>query len=112
MAKLYGLLAEFANNTEVEKLKRDTIQAKKSIINAFAILDTDNWDKVQEEVTNAERKMVEIMSEISKTEDKRKFNVNKSYILIEELKNSLATHDKGIFYLKYKNLIEELNTLV
>ena len=56
--------------------------------------------------------MVQIMNEVRKTEYKRKFNINKSYILIEELKNSLGTHDKGIFYLKYKNLIEELNTLV
>ena len=31
--------------------------------------------------------------------------------LIEELKNSLATKDTGIFYLKYKNTIEELNIL-
>ena len=38
-------------------------------------------------------------------------NINKSYILIKDLQNSSNNTDKDIFYIKYKNLIEQLNIL-
>ena len=111
-ANLYSLLIEFSTKTEIEPLKKDTIIIKSQILNAYAYVETEEWDKVQENIINAEKKMTETMTEISKEEDQRKFNVNKTYILLEELKNSLDTKDKGIFYIKYKNLLEEMNNLI
>ena len=59
----------------------------------------------------AEGKFLEILNNVSKDKDQRKYNINKTYILIEELKNSLSKKDKQLYYVKYKFLIEELNTL-
>lgn len=59
----------------------------------------------------AEGKFLETLNNVSKDKDQRKYNINKTYILIEELKNSLGTKEKEVFYVKYKFLIEELNTL-
>lgn len=111
-AKMYSLLPEFASKGNIEELKQNTIMAKSSIIKAYSNLEKEDWEKVLEEVQNAENKFVQIMSNVEKSENKLKYSINKSYILIEELKNSLPTKDKGIFYIKYKNLIEELNTMI
>ena len=59
----------------------------------------------------AEGKFLEVLNNKSKDKDQRKYNINKTYILIEELKNSLSKKDKQLYYVKYKFLIEELNTL-
>lgn len=111
-AKLYNLLPEFAKKSDIEEVKKTVIETKSNIMQAYAKVEKEEWDKVTEETKNAENKFLQIINNISKKEDKRKFNINKSYILIQELKNSLSTKDKGIFYIKYKNLIEELNTLI
>lgn len=112
LARMYNILPEFIKNTEIEQLKKDTIEIKTNILNAYAYVDKNEWDKVQGEVINAEKKMVKTMNDTSKKQDQRKFNINKSYILIEELKNSIPLQEKQIFYIKYKNIIEELNTLI
>ncbi len=108
---MYGFLAEFTNNSEMEDIKKNAIATKSYILNSYTFLENDDWEKVQIEVYNAEKKFSEIMKDLNKKEEKRKYNINKTYILIQELKNSLATKDKGIFYVKYKNLLEELNVL-
>ena len=38
-------------------------------------------------------------------------SINKSYILIKELQNTNQNSDKDIFYIKYKNLMQELNNI-
>ncbi|MCI8620716.1 MAG: hypothetical protein HFJ50_02630 [Clostridia bacterium] len=106
------MLSFFVNESEVDKFKKDIVSMKANIINSYAYVDMENWEKVQEEIGGAEKKIAQMMSEVSKEGDKRNFNVNKVYILVEELKNSLVHKDKVIFYIKYKNLIEEINTLI
>lgn len=112
IAKLYSFLPEFLNNTEIEETKKNIIQTKSYILNAYSNMDAENLDGVKTEVQNAENTFSQIVNNINKENDQRKFNINKAYILIEELKNSLSEEKSGIFYLKYKNLIEELNTLM
>ena len=41
----------------------------------------------------------------------KEYKVNKTYVLIKELQNSLGYKDKKMFYIKYKNLMESINTL-
>jgi len=112
LAKLYSHLPKFAkNNTKLDEIKKETLQAKSYIINAYAYAETTNWDKIEEEVSKAENIFKNLVNDVKYIEDKRKYNIDKSYILIEELKNSLKLKDTEIFYLKYKNLLEGLNVI-
>ena len=111
-AKLYSLLPELAKKSEIQVLKIDIIEVKSNIINAYASIESKSWEKAESEVSKAEKSMEIVMSDISKKEDQRKYNINKIYIQIEEIKNSLSTKDMEIFYIKYKNLIQELNTVL
>lgn len=111
LAAMYAFLPEFANYSKIDDLKKNTIKTKSHIINSYAFLQNEDWDKVQQEVYNAEKKFSEIMKNLNNKEEQRKYNINKTYILIQELRNSLATKEPGIFYVKYKNLLEEMNVL-
>jgi len=112
IAKLYSLLPEFSNNSNMGELKKNTISTKSNIMNAYASLETENWENVTKEIAEAEAKFEKYVKDIGNQAENRRFNINKIYILIEEIKNSLPTKDKGIFYIKYKNLIEEMNSLM
>ena len=51
-----------------------------------------------------------VMNDMSFQEEKQ-YTVNKSYILLKELQSSVELQEKEIYYIKYKNLISEINLL-
>lgn len=110
-AKLYGYLPIFLNKSNPEEIRRDALEAKTYIVNAYAYAETENWDKMRTEIEKAENIFSNLVNDAKYVNDERQYNINKVYILIEELKNSLSAKDTGIFYLKYKNTIEEINIL-
>ncbi len=111
LAKLYGYLPKFLDKNGIEEIKRESLEAKTHIINAYAYAETENWEKMDTEIQKAENIFASLVNDAKYVNDQRKYNINKSYILIEELKNSIELKNKGIFYLKYKNTLEELNIL-
>lgn len=112
LAKIYGLIPEFAESIKMDDITKQVLKAKANIINAYAYVGEENWDSVNKEIESAESNFVQIINNLNNEEDQRKYIINKSYILIEELKNSLPTKEKDIFFIKYKNLIEEMNALI
>ena len=112
LARLYNIIPEFANYTAIDEIKKNTLQMKKYVINAYANVNSDNWETTIGETDKAERAFMQTMNNIGKEEERKKYNINKAYILLEELKNSLSKKDTEIFYIKYKNLLEEINVLI
>lgn len=111
-ARLYNYIKEFSNASQMEETKKKTIETKSHIVNSYAYVETGKWDKVVQEIGEAEKKFSEVLNNVDNENEQKKFGINKTYILIQELKNSLSTEDKEIFYLKYKNLLESLHGLV
>lgn len=111
IAKLYSYLPKFLDKNSEDEIKRETLVAKVYIINAYAYAETKNFEKMITEVSKAENIFKSLVNDARFAKDKRKYNINKAYVLIGELRNSLDTQDTDIFYVKYKNTIEELNIL-
>ena len=85
-------------------------QVKSYIINAYALVEQENWGEVEKNIIEAENIFKNITSNIEYMKNKE-YKVNKTYVLIKELQNSLQYKDKKIFYIKYKDLLENINTL-
>ncbi len=111
LAKLYSYLPKFLESNSENDIKAKILESKTYIINAYSLVETKNWDKINTEIAKAESILTSLVNDASLVEDERKYNINKAYILIEELKNSLNTQDVDIFYVKYKNVLEQLNIL-
>ena len=75
------------------------------------LLKVGNFEKMEIEISKAEGIFANLVNDAAFVNDQRKNNINKAYVLIGEIKNSLYTKDTGIFYLKYKNALEELNVI-
>ena len=109
IAKLYSYLPDFFGSKSNNKILKIVIGTKSHIINAYAFAETDNWDKIQQEINLAEEAYSEVMNDVDLTKNQKKYGINRTYILLEELKNSLSIKNKEVFYMKYKNLVEGLN---
>lgn len=111
LAKLYSYLPKFLDKSTGDEVKMRAIEVKTYIVNAYSFAETDNWLKMEEEVTKAENILTSLVNDARLVDSDKKYNINKAYILVEELKKSLGTKDKGIFYIKYKNVLEQLNII-
>lgn len=109
LATLYSYIPKYIESYSNDSLSVNLAKIKSCIVNAYAAIETDNWEEVRKQLSNAENNFTVILNQVS--DDQKTYNINKSYVLFKELQNSLTTQDKDLFYIKYKNVMEELNLL-
>ena len=109
-AKLYSFIPKLEQEIDQNETKQSIKQVKAYLINAYSLLETDNWNEIEKIMANAEVTFKNVINDIEYTKNKE-YKVNKTYILLKELQNSLSYKDKKLFLIKYKNLMESMNTL-
>lgn len=110
LSKLYSFIPKFERNISSSNSKQNIKQIKSYIINAYSIVEKDDWANIEANIAEGEKVFSNIINDIEYIKDKE-YKVNKAYVLIKELQNSLSYKDKKLFYVKYKNLIESINVL-
>ena len=85
-------------------------QAKLYLINSYVYVNEEEWNSAQNELVNCEEEYNKLANDLNYIEN-REYKVNKIYILVKELENSLASKDKKVFYIKYKNLLQSINSI-
>lgn len=110
IAKLYSYIPIYSSEFAKENQINNVYNTKMNILNACVQLEQGNLVEVKNQLANAEQSFLPIINNMNSNEN-NEVNINKSYILIKDLQNSSNNTDKDIFYIKYKNLIEQLNIL-
>ena len=108
IADLYSYLPKYLEIISQDNVKKNIIKTKSFILNAYSLVETNDWDSVREEITKADEAFHQVTTDINFVTS-NSYQINKTYVLINELKNSLGLEDKDIFYIKYRNLLEEIN---
>ncbi len=111
LAKLYSYIPVYVNEIKAPNNIKNIKQAKSYLVNAYSQVSLDNWTEVESNIVQCEKTYNNILNDIEYVKDKE-YKVNRTYVLINELKNSLVYKDKSLFYVKYKNLLESINTLL
>ena len=109
LSKLYEYLPKFADNATQDEKEKVVLNTKNEIFKAYSILDKEEWNQIQEYVQAATQEFTKLLTNIEK--QKNQYNINKAYVMINELKNAVNLKDKEIFLIKYKNLLEELKNI-
>lgn len=104
---IVGYIHAIASEDEMYK---NVAKTRESIFYAYAGVDKDNWEEVKNHLNNAEISFLVVVNDTNNQE--KEFNINKTYITLKELQNGISDNDKDVFYIKYKNLLEELNFLM
>ncbi len=110
IAKLYSFIPKFEREISATNSNQNIKQVKSYIINAYSFVEKDDWTSIETNMSECEKTFNSIINDMEYIKDKE-YKVNRTYVLIKELQNSLTYKDKKLFYVKYKNLMESINTL-
>lgn len=111
ISKLYDYIPKFMGNSTDDELYKVVTETKANILKAYSKLDSKNW----QEISNDIRQAIEIYSKLltdTNIDQSKQYTISKVYIMINELQNAIQLQDESIFLIKYKNIIEEMNTLL
>ena len=107
LASLYAFfpiyIKQISNNSE--KINIDYTKA--CVLNSYALVEQNKWDEMKFQVTNGINYFTNILNGIN--EEKQNQNkLSKTYVLLNELNNSIDLKDKDLYMIKYRNVMEEL----
>jgi len=100
------LYNSFDNNMSNNDKKLKEI--KYNIIIAYENVEMEKWDEARTYVAEAQNINTAILNNL---EEMNSYNIKKINIILNQINSSLDTKDKEIFYINYKNLIEEINLM-
>ena len=110
MSTLYDTLATITQKIQGEETYKILVEVKQNIFKAYSKLDTGNWNEITNDINNAITSYSKLLSNTN-IEAQNQYAINKGYILINELQNAVNLQDVSVFLIKYKYLLEELNSL-
>lgn len=111
LSKLYDYIPKFMENSTDDQLQKTVTETKANILKAYSKLDSKNW----EEILNDVKQAIDVYSKLltaTNVDPTKQYAISKVYIMINELQNAVQIQDESIFLIKYKNIIEEMNTLL
>lgn len=111
LSMLYDYLPKFMDNCTNSEKEKIIIKTKNNIFRAYSILDKEEWNTISENINNATQEFTKLVTDVSNKENVNQYNINKTYIIINELQNAVTLKDKEVFLIKYKNLLEELQNM-
>lgn len=80
---------------------------KYNIITSACMARFGDWEQTERCLDVAENDYIKLMNN-EEYANKNQYNINRIYILLEELKKTVSTNELEVFLLKYKVLIDEL----
>lgn len=109
-ADLYNLLALYLNDFAVDEQLKNIYNTKSNILYAYSFIDEENWEKANNYIENARNEFNKIMnnqvSNLNSIDE-----VNKSYILINELSDDISKKSKKTFFINYQEVMQELENI-
>ena len=111
LAKLYNYLPEFIQDCSDDEKQIIIIKTKNYIFQAYSKLDAEDWESISDNVDSAIQEFTKLVTDITNIEKENQYTINKIYIILNELLNSIQLQDREVFLIKYKNVLEELQNL-
>lgn len=106
LASLYAIIPIYINQYSNDNYEENLAYTKAHIVNSYVLLEDEKWEDMQAEVIKAQEYFNLVINSIN-TKSSQIF-INKTYVLLNEMKNSINLGDKKLYYMKYKNLMENI----
>ena len=110
LASLYAFLPNYRNQFSKDNQKINIDYTVNCILNSYVFVEQNNWNEVKAQLTNAINYYSAVMDGINENVQNQN-RISKAYILLNELNSCINFQDTELFYIKYRNVIEELVNL-
>ena len=104
---LYSLLPTYLEKYSNDKNKVDIMQLKSLVLSSFIYANLQDWENAKSTIDMAETKYKQMMDNIEYMKE-YSYNLNKVYILVEEIKSSINQQQLDLSKIKYINFIEKI----
>lgn len=111
LSMLYDYLPRFVENCTDNEKEKILIKTKNEIFKAYSVLEKEDWNSISDNVNNAIQEFTKLVTNVNNKESTNQYNINKTYVMINELQNAVDLKDKDVFLIKYKNVLEELKNI-
>lgn len=109
LASLYAFFPIYIKQISNDSERINIDYTKACILNSYALAEQNKWDEMKVQVTNGINYFTNILNSVN--EEKQNQNkLSKTYVLLNELNNSIDLKDKDLYMIKYRNVMEELLT--
>lgn len=110
LTSVYDFLPKFLKGASQDALYTTLIETKSHVFKAYSKLDGGNWQEISGDMKNAIDTYSKLLTN-TEIDARKQYNVNKGYIMINELQNATNLKEPSVFLIKYKNLLEEFNNI-
>lgn len=107
---LYEYLPKFVDIYTDDKRPKNVLDTKYNLLLCYKNADSEKWDEFQNSLSDLKKSF----SNISDKKDEyagKAVNISNASVIIKEMNNTVNIKEKDIFFIKYKNLIQELNII-
>lgn len=108
LVSLYSYLPIYVNQFSNNENEKNLFLTKNCVLNTYALIEQQNWDEMKKQTASAIEYFSNIMNNIENNERQNKNKITKIYVLLNELYSSIDLKDKELYYIKYRNVMEEL----
>ena len=106
---LYAFFPSYIKQISNDSEKINIDYTRACILNSYALAEQNKWDEMKVQVTNGINYFTNILNSVN-DEKQNQNKLSKTYVLLNELNNSIDVKDKDLYMIKYKNVMEELLT--
>ena len=110
LSALYSYMPRFIKIGSEDNAIQNIESTKYYIIVSYISASLGDWNNVGENLLNAENSFLNVLND-TEYYGKKETMINKTYMLIKDLQTATLNNDKTLFFLKYKNLMENINML-
>ncbi len=110
LADLYSLLVSYTKEYSNDNQRIIILDTKSNILYAYSMAEEDKWKEMQSYIKKAQNVYHNMMNNTLQNNGNTT-SINKAYVLLNEIYKSTETKDKSIFYINYKNLMQELEII-
>lgn len=100
LANLHEYLPKYANEFSDDVIYKNFLEIKTNVLKAYAYLDSESWQDVDLYVKKAIEINNQLINNISSEGNENE--INKIYIILNELSNAVNLEDEKVFLIKYK----------
>lgn len=111
LSKLYEYFPKFLEKDSDNQKEIIILKTKSEIFKAYSIIDYEDWEKMNKYINNASQEFMVLVTDIKYQKNVNQYNLNKIYIIINEMQNAIELKDREVFLIKYKNALEELKNV-
>ncbi len=112
LSNLYSYIPKYTEHYTEDTTNINIAYAKSNILASYALIEQENWSGAKEQLTTAQEYFTNMINNTNEKSIQNQKKLSKAYVLLGEFNNCIEKQDKSLYYIKYKNLMENIEGIV